>query len=173
MTFYQQLINHDAVLESYGPGSELQSWTITGTDHGVPFNVSHTDRFASSSDIAFESPWDVADAVWALSSMPGVVVEDVVVNGELADDHSIWRLIRLQQRRGGRLVHSQPPAPGHHPGGWDDEPSRPPGRRHQDQDGPPVHVRPDPVARGGRVPLRRRRRVVLVQRGRCRQRRPS
>ena len=102
MTFYQQLINHDAVLESYGPGSELQNWKITGVDHGVPFKVSHTDRFASSSDIAFESPWDVADAVWALSSMPGVVVEDVVVNGELADDHSIWRLSRLQQSRGGR-----------------------------------------------------------------------
>ena len=101
MTFYQQLVNHDAVLESYGPGSELQSWKITGTDHGVPFEVAHTDRFASSFDIAFASPWDVADVVWTLSSMPGVVVEDVAVNGELSDEHSIWRVRRLQQSRGG------------------------------------------------------------------------
>jgi hypothetical protein len=102
MTFYQQLVNHDAVLESFAPGSELQKWTITGTDHGAPFKVSHTDRFSSDSDIASESPWDVADAVWALSSMPEVVVQDVTIDGELADDSSTWRVTRLQQNRGGR-----------------------------------------------------------------------
>ena len=102
MTFYQQLVNHDAVLESFGPGSELQRWTINGTDNGDPFKVSHTDRFSSPYDIAFESPWDVADAVWALSSMPGVVVDDVTINGDLVDDSSTWRVTRLQQNRGGR-----------------------------------------------------------------------
>ena len=104
MTFYQQLVNHDAVLESYGPGSELQSWTITGTDHGVPFDVSHADRFTSTSDIAFESPWNAADAVWALSRMPGVVVETVTIDGDIVDDTSTWRVTRLEQSRGGRWV---------------------------------------------------------------------
>ncbi len=85
-----------------GPGSELQKWTINGTDNGAPFKVSHTDRFSSDFDIAFESPWDVADAVWALSSMPGVVVDDVTINGDLVDDSSTWRVTRLQQNRGGR-----------------------------------------------------------------------
>jgi hypothetical protein len=115
MTFYQQLVNHDAVLESYGPGSELQSWKITGTENGSPFTITHHDRFASSFDIAFESPWDVADAVWALSSMPGVVVEDVMIDGDLADDTSTWRVTRLEQSRGGRwfTVDRRHPAIGH------------------------------------------------------------
>ncbi len=104
MTFYQQLVNHDAVLESFGPGSELQNWAITGTENGTPFTIRHRDRYASDFDIASESPWDVADAVWALSSMPGVVVDDVTINGDLVDDSSTWRVTRLQQNRGGRWV---------------------------------------------------------------------
>ncbi len=102
MTFYQQLVNHDAVLDSYGGGSELQRWTITGTDNGTPFTIRNRDRFTSDYDIAFESPWDVADAVWALSAMPGVVVDTVGVNGDLTDDTSTWRVTRLEQNRGGR-----------------------------------------------------------------------
>ncbi len=102
MTLYQQLVNHDRVLDAIGGGSELQKWTITGTDHGAAFSISRRDRFASASDIAFESPWDVADAVWALSSMPGVVVEGVTIDGELIDDHASWRVRQLAQNRGGR-----------------------------------------------------------------------
>jgi hypothetical protein len=101
-TFYEQLVNHDRALDAIAGGSELQKWTITGTDHGAPFKVSRTDRFSSASDIAFESPWDVADAVWALSSMPEVVVEAVTIDGELIDDHSNWRVRQLAQNRGGR-----------------------------------------------------------------------
>jgi hypothetical protein len=104
MTLYQQLVNHDVVLDSYTAGSELQSWTIQGTDNGTPFTIAHTDRYASDFDIAFESPWDVADAVWALSGMPGVVVDTVDINGELADDHSTWRVVGLEQRRGGQWL---------------------------------------------------------------------
>ena len=104
MTFYEQLTNHDAVLESYGPGSEDQSWTITGTDNGAPFSLSFADVYASDYDIAFESPWDVADAVWALSRMSGVDVDSVDITGDIADNHSTWRLVQLQQRRGGEWV---------------------------------------------------------------------
>jgi hypothetical protein len=104
MTFYEQLTNHDAVLESFGPGSEDQNWTITGTDNGAPFSLSFADMYTSDYDIAFESPWDVADAVWALSQMSGVDVDTVEINGEVADDHSTWRLVQVRQRRGGEWV---------------------------------------------------------------------
>jgi hypothetical protein len=104
MTFYEQLANHDAVLESYGPGSEDQSWTITGTDNGAPFSLGFAEKYASDYDIAFESPWDVADAVWALSRMAGVDVDTVAISGEIADDHSTWRLVQVEQRRGGKWV---------------------------------------------------------------------
>ncbi|HET7194759.1 MAG TPA: hypothetical protein VFI99_07185 [Nocardioides sp.] len=104
MTFYEQLANHDAVLESYGPGSEDQNWTITGTDNGTPFSLGFADMYASDYDIAFESPWDVADAVYALSQMSGVDVDTVEINGEIADDHSTWRVVQVQQRRGGKWV---------------------------------------------------------------------
>jgi SpoIVB peptidase S55 len=104
MTLYEQLANHDAVFDAVAGGSELQDWKITGTDHGAPFKISHKDRYVSASDIAFESPWDVADAVWALSRMPGVVVGDVTINGVLVDDNSTWRVTRIEQNRGGRWV---------------------------------------------------------------------
>jgi hypothetical protein len=104
MTFYEQLANHDAVLESFAGGTELQRWTITGTEGGTPFTITHRDRFTSTSDIAFESPWDAADAVWALGRMPGVVVETVAIDGDIVDDTSTWRVTRLEQSRGGRWV---------------------------------------------------------------------
>jgi hypothetical protein len=104
VTFYQQLANHDRVLDGIVAGSELMTWTISGDDNGTPFELSMTDRYASNYDIAFESPWEVADLVWFLSAFEGVTVEDVTVDGDVSDDSSTWRVARVEQRRDGTWV---------------------------------------------------------------------
>ena len=104
VTFYQQLANHDRVLDGIVSGSELMAWSITGDDNGTPFALSMTDRYTSSYDIAFESPWEVADLVWFLSAFEGVTVEEVTIDGDVTDDSSTWQVGRVQQRRGGEWV---------------------------------------------------------------------
>ena len=101
VTFYQQLANHDRVLDGILAGSELMTWSITGDDNGTPFSLSMTDRYASNYDIAFESPWEVADLVYFLSAFEGVTVDDVTVDGDVIDDSSTWKVDRVEQRRDG------------------------------------------------------------------------
>ncbi len=105
MTFYQQLVNHDRVLDGIIGGSELLEWTITGTDAAdAPFSLTSSDRFASDSDIAFSSPWEVADIVWVLSALEGVTVDTVTVDAAVDDDSSTWEVVAMQQRRSGTWV---------------------------------------------------------------------
>ena len=104
VTYYQQLVNHDRVLGAIMPGSEEVTWQITGHDHETPFTLGMTDRYASSSDIAFASPWDVADMAYFLSSFDGVTIDEVTITGEVVDDSSTWRVTGVEQRRDRRWV---------------------------------------------------------------------
>lgn len=101
-TFYQQLANHVRVLDAFMPGSEDMEWTINGTDaDGSPFSLSFGDRYTSTWDIAFESPWELADIVWFLSSFEGVSIDDVTVDGDVTDNTATWKVERIEQKRGG------------------------------------------------------------------------
>jgi hypothetical protein len=102
--FYQQLANHDRVLDGIVKGSELVTWSITGAENGTPFTLRGADRYASSYDIAFEAPWEIADTVYFLSSLRGVTIDDVTINGDVVDDWSTWRITQLQQKRAGHWV---------------------------------------------------------------------
>ena len=166
MTFYEQLVNHDAVSSTPSPAARsCRTGRSPAPTTVAPFKISHDGPVRSDSDIAFESPWDVADAVWALSSMPGVVVDDVTINGDLVDDSSTWRVTRLQQNRGGRWVTLDRRHPAFGQAGGTLQRSRPARGRHRYHDGPPGDPGPDPRAGHERGPRRRGRRVVLVQRG--------
>jgi hypothetical protein len=101
VTFYQQLANHDRVLDAITPGSELMTWTVSGDDNGEPFELGFTDRYASNWDIAIEAPWEVADVVYFLSSFEGVTVDDVLVDAEVTDDSSTWRVVKVEQKQQG------------------------------------------------------------------------
>lgn len=102
MTFYQQLVNHDRVLDGIIAGSEIMEWTISGTDaDGSPFSLGSTERFASDYDIAFESPWEVADIVWVLSALQGVTIDSVDIASTVDDDNSTWKVSSVEQRRNG------------------------------------------------------------------------
>jgi len=98
VTFYQQLANHDSVLRAAIPGSEKKVWTIAGKDSsGAPFSLALRDRYVSEDDITFESPWDVADQVYALSLVKGVRVESVNIADTVTDDASTYRVARVEQ----------------------------------------------------------------------------
>jgi hypothetical protein len=103
-TFYQQLANHDVVLDGIVKGSELLTWSVSGDDNGTPFTIASTDRYASQYDIAFEAPWEVSDIVWFLSSINGVTIDEVVIDGAVNDDWSTWHVKAVEQKRKGQWV---------------------------------------------------------------------
>jgi hypothetical protein len=100
--FYENLLNHDAVIDGYTKGSELQSWTITGTSKLGPFELASQERYASQSDITSMSVWDVADLSYLLGQVPGVRISDVHVDSAVTADSSTYELTRLEQRIRGR-----------------------------------------------------------------------
>lgn len=105
VSFYHQLANHDRVLDGIVPGSEWVAWTITGHDAaGNPFTLKMRDRYVSEDDIAFESPWDVADQVWVLSALKGVTIDRVDITSEAKDDTSTYSIAGVQQYIGDKWV---------------------------------------------------------------------
>lgn len=105
ITFWQLLANHDRVIDAIGPGSEVASFQVTGTDRdGAPFDIAFTERYTSEWDIAFESIFEIADIVWSLSSMEGVTIDEVTATAEVIDDTSMYRVRQIEQKRKGEWV---------------------------------------------------------------------
>ena len=101
-TFFQQIANHDRVVDGIIPGSELLSWTIAGRGaDGSPFELAVTDRYASDYDITIDAVWELADFVWALSAVPGVSIDSVTADSAVIDDASRWKVSRVEQYRAG------------------------------------------------------------------------
>ena len=105
MTFNEHLANHDRVVDGYTGGSAAQGYTITGTDaDGSDFEIGFEDRFRSSSDITFDSAFDVADLVWGLTSIEGVTVDSVTMDSAVSPDKSTYTITGVQQRKNGEWV---------------------------------------------------------------------
>lgn len=102
VTFTQLLSMHDVAIDSIQPGSETATYTITGTDaDGESFDIAFGDRYTSEWDIAFEGIWDIADAMYALSGMRGVSVDDVSTTSDVTDSTAVWRVRGLEVRKNG------------------------------------------------------------------------
>jgi hypothetical protein len=101
-TFYENLANHDAVLDGYTKGSELQTWTMRGTSPAGAFTLASANRYASQSDITWESAWAVADLAYLVSRVPGAEITGVSIDSGVTKDSSTFALKGLQQRVGGR-----------------------------------------------------------------------
>jgi SpoIVB peptidase S55 len=105
MTFLEHLANHDSVVDGYIGGSAAQSYTITGSGaDGSDFEISFEDRYQSSSDITFDSAFDVADLVWGLTSIAGVTVDSVTMDSVVSADKSAYTITGVQQRKNGAWV---------------------------------------------------------------------
>lgn len=102
VTFGQQIVNHDRVLDAIQPGGEDLSWTIQGTDEtGAPFTLAWDDRYVSNFDITFESSWDLADTVYVLSNLPDVTIDSITTNSAVDDDESSLKVVGVEQYRDG------------------------------------------------------------------------
>ncbi len=113
ITFSQILANHDRVVDAVQPGSEVATFSITGTDaEGTPFAVDFSERYTSEYDISFESIWDVADIVWSLTRMEDVTIDGVTATADVSDEASQYRVKGLEQKRGGswHVVNRRHPA---------------------------------------------------------------
>jgi hypothetical protein len=99
--FYQNLLNHDAVIDGATEGSELQTWSITGNRNGTPFEFGSQNRYADDDDITWASAWQVADLAWMIGRIPGVTITDIDVASDVTRDSSTFELTRIEQRRGG------------------------------------------------------------------------
>ena len=105
--FYENLLNHDARhRRRHTKGSELQTWTIAGHQHGrPPFTLTSPNRYASQTDITWESAW--AGGRHRLPAEPGArasTFTGVDIDSARHQDSSTYALTRLEQRVGGRWV---------------------------------------------------------------------
>ncbi len=105
ITFSQILANHDRVVDAIQPGSEVATFSVTGTDRGGdPFDISFGERYTSQWDVAFESIFEIADIVWVLSSMEDVTIDDVTATAEVSDSTATYRVKQIEQKRRGQWV---------------------------------------------------------------------
>ncbi|WP_168929426.1 hypothetical protein [Nocardioides sp. GY 10113] len=105
VAFYAAIGNHEAVLDRYGPGSETQAWTIRGTrPDGGPFTLRYADRFRSTSDIAYDGGYPLADLLYLLTEIPGVAIASATSVTDVSDESRPYRLLRVEQRRAGRWL---------------------------------------------------------------------
>lgn len=97
-TFNQFLANHDRVFDTVGAGRENQTWEISGTENGSPFTLQWADTYVDNSDITFASVFELADFVYAISSLDGVTVDEVAVTSDITRDHAVLKLSGVEQR---------------------------------------------------------------------------
>lgn len=101
IAFYQQIANHDRVLDAISKGSEDQHWTIQGTHKGVPFTLERGDRFTSAYDISFAASYELSDIVYLLSKVPDVDLTAIEIDSALEDDTATYRVVGNEQRAKG------------------------------------------------------------------------
>jgi hypothetical protein len=105
ITFYQLLANHDRVIDGIIPGTETQSWTITGTDaKGAPFTASFSDRYTSNFDITFEASYELPDLVYGMTQIPGVTLEEISHDAVVTKSTARYAVGAIQQYRQGAWV---------------------------------------------------------------------
>ena len=104
--FYENMANHDRVVDGITGGSELQTWAIDVAQRGQAGSVRLTggNRFASEDDITWAASGEVADLSWLLTQVPGLSITSVDVTSAVKPDSSTYRLARLEQRVGSQWV---------------------------------------------------------------------
>ena len=104
VTFYQQIANHDRVVDAIRKGSESQSWVVQGSQGGKPFTFRHSDRYTSSYDISYDASYELADLVYLLSSVDGVDVDTIDVDGDVTTSTATYTLGTHEQLVKGQWV---------------------------------------------------------------------
>ena len=102
-TFYQFLANQDRVVDGTVDGSELASWTVTGTGpDGAAFELSSSDLYVSDWDLSYEVGFALGDVVYALARIPDVSIDSVTTDATVQDDATSYRISALQHKVDGQ-----------------------------------------------------------------------
>ena len=98
VAFFQQLANHDRVVDAIRKGSESPV-----LDHqrapraGRRSRSRHSDRFTSSYDISYDASYELADLVYLLSSVEGVDLDSVNVDGDVSNSAATYSVAGNEQ----------------------------------------------------------------------------
>lgn len=103
MTSYLQSGTNDSrVLDGIGGGTKVMTWKLTGTDAvGKAFDLSWTDRYLATYDVADETGFALGDVVYTVASMPGVRIDSVSATGDVEKSKAFYVVKRLEIKRGG------------------------------------------------------------------------
>ena len=105
VTFYELLGNHDRVLDGRFPGTEENTWTISGhKPNGDPFSITLGDRYTDTDVVLYSSIWDIPDMVGILSRLKGVTLDGVTMAGDVVDDTTTWKVVSAEYQQRGRWV---------------------------------------------------------------------
>ncbi|WP_176168851.1 SpoIVB peptidase S55 domain-containing protein [Krasilnikoviella flava] len=104
VTLLAGVANHDRVVDGVIGGSETHSWTITGTRSGSAFRLRYADRYQAAEDVGATGGFDLASVVATLSSLSDVKLTGVTNDVKVSDTGMRHRVVKIQQRTGGRWV---------------------------------------------------------------------
>ncbi|MGH2995371.1 MAG: hypothetical protein ACRDM9_03550 [Gaiellaceae bacterium] len=98
LVFEHTFTNIDVTIDRIGPGNSELHWTIEGTRAGgVPWELSHTNHYASPFDISFESVFEVSDFVSILSSFTAEPIHITSVDLTKVDVEEAFEAYRLSK----------------------------------------------------------------------------
>jgi hypothetical protein len=97
VTFYQQIANHDRVIDAIKKGSETQSWTLTGSQNGTPFSLSRSDKYTSSYDISYDASYELSDLMYLLGGVDGVDLDSVNISSTVTDGTATYAVAGNEQ----------------------------------------------------------------------------
>jgi hypothetical protein len=96
VTFLHTFMNIDVTIDRIGPGNSEVQWTIQGTRAGgVPWELTHSNHYASPFDISFESVFEVSDYVSILSSFTAEPIHITSVDLTKVDVEKAFEAYRL------------------------------------------------------------------------------
>lgn len=98
LVFEHTFTNIDATIDRIGPGNSEVHWTIEGTRAGgAPWELTHTNHYASPFDISFESVFEVSDFVSILSSFTAEPIHITSVDLTKVDVEEAFEAYRLSK----------------------------------------------------------------------------
>jgi hypothetical protein len=96
LTFEHIFSNIDVTIDRIGRGNSEVQWTIQGTRAGgVPWELTHSNHYASPFDISFESVFEVSDFVSILSSFTAEPIHITSVDLTKIDVEKAFEAYRL------------------------------------------------------------------------------
>lgn len=101
--YYDLVGAGDVATQAQLPGGAAVQYTITGVDgSGKTFTLKHSDRYAANVDVVGQAGYDLGNLVSAMSGIRNLTLTSVQSSMSVDDDSTVWRLVEIDQKLGGR-----------------------------------------------------------------------